>query len=750
MKKSLSLLLVLLSVCIIARPQKEKALVDYVNPNMGNISHLLVPTYPFVHLPNSMLRVYPVRESLTETHVDGLPVILTNDRGSFAFHFCPFRGNESDLKPVISYSYDNEKTRPYKYVVDLDEVGVHVEMAPSHQSAVYDFRFEEGGTAFFVVSTDNGHLQLKGNCISGYQYIDDQTKIYLFAECDVQPEKSGALSDGVLHPDVADVSGKGVAMAFRFAPAVRNVKVRYGVSFISASQAEKNLRREIKNFDVNELAEAGRKVWNDALGKITVKGGSDDDKTVFYTSIYRCLQRPINMSEDGQYYSGFDHSVHRDGGRSFFTDDWIWDTYRAAHPLRVLMDGKTESDILNSYVLMAQQMGNDWMPTFPSTIGDHRWMNCNHAVATMLDAYRKGIRGFDFGEAYLAAKKGIEEKSLIPWCGKPAGWLEDFYKKNGYIPALREGEQETLPNISDWEKRQPVAVTLGTSYDEWCLSQMAEILGKSDDARHYLECSYNYRHLFNPNTRFFHPKDKEGNFIPNVSYKYVGREYYCENNGYIHRWDIQHNIADLVSLLGGQNAFVSALDSLFSTPLGMARWQFYFKMPDHGANVGMFSMANEPCFHIPYLYNYGGQPWKTQKCIRTLLHEWFRNDLMGVPGDEDGGGMSAFVVFSQMGFYPVTPGFASYNIGSPIFTEVCINLGNGHTFTIKAPKASETNKYILSARLNGKALNQAWFEHADIQNGVLELDMGPKPNKTWGIAVPPPSQGVWQQNLSNH
>ena len=218
------------------------------------------------------------------------------------------------------------------------------------------------------------------------------------------------------------------------------------------------------------------------------------------------------------------------------------------------------------------------------------------------------------------------------------------------------------------------------------------------------------------------------------------RDYYDENNGYVYRWDVQHNVADLIQLMGGNERFTSALDSLFNVPLGMSKWQFYSFLPDHTGNVGMFSMANEPCLHIPYLYNYAGKPWMTQKRIRTLLNMWFRNDLMGVPGDEDGGGMSAFVVFSQLGFYPVTPGMPAYNIGSPLFTDARIDLGNRKFFEIQAHNASTENKYIQSVTLNGKPWDRPWFTHADIaEGGVLEVEMGPKANKQWGTLVPPPS-----------
>ena len=192
-------------------------------------------------------------------------------------------------------------------------------------------------------------------------------------------------------------------------------------------------------------------------------------------------------------------------------------------------------------------MGTNWMPTFPEVTGDSRRMNSNHGVAAIIDAYRKGVTHFDLAKAYDACRKAIEEKTLIPWSGKPAGWLDDFYKEHGYIPALRPDEKETVANVSIWEKRQPVAVTLGTAYDQWCLSQIALELGKEEEANHYLKCSYNYRNLFNPETHFFHPKDKEGKFIYPLDYRYDGglgaRDYYDENNGYVYRWDVSITLA---------------------------------------------------------------------------------------------------------------------------------------------------------------------------------------------------------------
>ena len=719
-----------------------KSPIEYVNPYMGNISHLLVPTYPTVHLPNSMMRVYPERADFTGDRLGGLPLIVTSHRGSSAFNLSPYQGDESGLRPVVALSYDQEKLTPYRYQVYLDEQNVDVDFAPSRQSAVYSLTFENEAPSYLVFNSRRGEIEVNGNAVSGFQYIEGNTKVYLYAEVDKTPEKVGTLTDGAVKTDVLKKEGENAAVVMAFPANVGKVGVRYGVSFIDAEQAKKNLQREIAAYDVDVVAKAGQNAWNQALDKIQVEGGTEDDKTVFYTSLYRCFERPVCISEDGRYYSAYDGKVHEDGGRPFYVDDWIWDTYRATHPLRALIDAEREGDIVNSFLLMAEQMGTNWMPTFPEVTGDSRRMNSNHGVATVIDAYRKGVRGFDLAKAYEACRKGMEEKTLIPWSGKPAGWLDQFYKEHGYIPALRPG--------------------LGTAYDQWCLGQIAQELGKKDEADYYLKCSYNYRNVFNPETGFFHPKDKDGKFIFNpetgffhpkdkdgkfitpLDYRYDGglgaRDYYDENNGYIYRWDVQHNIGDLISLVGGNDKFTAALDDMFNTPLGMSKWQFYSTLPDHTGNVGMYSMANEPSLHIPYLYNYAGKPWMTQKRIRTLLTQWFRNDLMGVPGDEDGGGMSAFVAFSQMGFYPVTPGMPSYNIGSPVFTSMKMHLSNGKIFEIKANNASPENKYIQSARLNGKELNQAWFNHSDIMDGgVLEVEMGPKANKSWGTATPPPS-----------
>ncbi len=722
----------------------ELECVDYVNPYIGNISHLLVPTFPTIQLPNSLMRIYPTRGDYTSERLEGLPVVVTNHRERSAFRISVTQGTE--LKPIISTSWDQERVTPYSYYVQIADNTIDVSLAVSHQSAIYDFEFSNPDQpATVILCSDNGKMNAQGSHAEGYQQLSSSMRIFFSGEFSVKPIECGVLRDGDIQSGQARAEGRQASVAFRFPAGTRKVSLRYGISLIGETQASHNLAREQKGFNCLAVEKKGRKVWNETLGHIQVKGGSEDQKTVFYTSYYRTFERPVCLSEDGRYFSAFDGKIHNDDGVPFYTDDWIWDTYRAAHPLRALIFPAVEENIISSYLLMAEQMGTKWMPTFPEMTGDTRRMNSNHGVAMVADALYKGLQ-VDADRAFEYCRRGIEEKTLAPWCGNPAGWIDDFYKQHGYIPALNEGEKETDPNVHGFEKRQPVAVTLGTSYDEWCLSRIAQWRGDEENRQKYLRLSYNYRNVWNAETRFFHPKDKDGRFLPNFDYRFGGglsaREAYDENNGWTYRWDVQHNLADLARMMGGREQMVANLDQTFAEGMGRGKREFYNQLPDQTGNIGQFTMANEPSLHIPYIYNYAGAPWKTQKRIRQCLGTWFRNDVMGVPGDEDGGGLTSFVVFSSMGFYPVTPGFPIYNIGSPLFTDVQVSLPGGKTFRIVAKDCSDTNKYIQSAKLNGKPLDKPWFTHDDIKKGgTLVLEMGSRPNKSWGSAADcaPPS-----------
>lgn len=720
--------------------------VDYVNPYIGNISHMLVPTFPTIQLPNSLMRIYPTRGEYTHEMLDGLPMIVTNHREHSAFCLSVTQG--STLQPIISTNWDQEKITPYDYRVQIKDNTIDVHLAVCHQSAIYELSFQDPSKpATVLVYSERGFMKANQKTVSSSQRLSHNMNIYFSGEFDIQPEQTGILKDGNITKS-QETEGRDICVAVRFPVGTKKVSFRYGISLISAEQAQKNLQREQGSaFNMAKVVSDGRKEWNETLKNILVQGGTEDEKTVLYTSYYRTFERPVCLSEDGRYFSAFDGKVHEDNGKPFYTDDWIWDTYRAAHPLRALIQPEKQENIIESFLRMAEQMGTNWMPTFPEMTGDTRRMNSNHGVSMVADALYKGLK-VDAKRAFEYCRKGIEEKTLAPWSGEPAGYIDNFYKEHGYIPALRKGEEETDPNVSGFEKRQPVAVTLGTSYDEWCLSRIAEFMGDKELQQKYLKLSYNYRNVWNPETKFFHPKDKDGKFIENFDYRFSGgigaRDAYDENNGWTYRWDVQHNFADLAYLMGGREELVKNLDQTFAESMGRGKREFYTQLPDQTGNIGQFTMANEPSLHIPYIYNYAGAPWKTQKRIRQCLKTWFRNDLMGIPGDEDGGGLTSFVVFSSLGFYPVTPGFPVYNIGSPLFSDIKVNVGNGKYFHIIAQNCSVENKYIQSATLNGKELNRPWITHEDVKNGAtLVLKMGSRPNKEWGAAVgnePPSAQ----------
>jgi len=682
-----------------------------------------------------MLRVYPIRKDHTADLINGLPVIVTTHRGSSSFRLNPVSNASSKSELTLPFTYDKEKIKPYKYSVYLETENVAVDFAPSHQSAIYNLKYSNGDDNVLTISANNGKLRYDAatQSVQGYEILShDSIKVYLYLESD---RITGQYSP--LKQKDREYQNKGCKVFLELNG--NDVNIRYGVSFISVEQAKINLRREINSYDLESVAQKGYDIWNEALSRIEIDGDSDDEKTVFYTSLYRIYERMINISEDGRYFNAFDRKVHYDEGIPFYTDDWIWDTYRAAHPLRILIDGEVEEHMISSYIRMAQQSENGWMPTFPGVTGDSHVMNGNHFVGTALDAYRKGLRNFDVDQAYKICRKTLSEKSIIPWRSVPKTELDVFYDKYGYFPALAKGERETVKEVHSYEKRQSVAVTLAACYDDWCIAQFAKELGKDDDYNHFIKRSYNYRNLYNNKTGFFHPKDKRGRFLDSFDYIFAGgqgaREFYDENNAWIYRWDLVHNIEDLVKLMGSPKEFEKNLDQTFQEPLGRTKFEFYNQLPDHTGNVGQYSMGNEPCLHIPYLYNYAGVPWKTQKRVRNLLEMWFRNDLMGMPGDEDGGGLTSFIVFSAMGFYPVSPGIPVYNIGSPLFQNIRIKLSDNKIFEIEAKNCSPENKYIQSAKLNGNPLNQPCFTHDEIRNGgKLELEMGSYPNKSWGTS----------------
>ena len=712
-----------------------------VNPDIGGISPLLETTVPLVNLPNSMMRIHRLPGNYQAEKIKGFPFILCGHRNGTAGLLMPSRGKITDDQEKWQSYYDNdyEVCTPYYYSVWLKDPDINLEFAVTEKSSFYRILWNKNDrkNLMLAVTTKGSIKIIDKNTLEGYEVYQNKVKVFFY----LKTEKyftSDSIWDSSNNSATGITGIEGikptVSLTFQI-PEKEKIGVKMGVSFVDAEQARKNLEKEIPDWNFELVKEKGKKKWNDALGKIKVTGGTPDQKIVFYTALYRTYERMVNISEDRRYYSGFDDTIHNDNDTSFFVDDWMWDTYRAAHPLHALINPEIEGLKIQSYVRMYEQSG--WMHSFTILFGDNPCMNGNHSAAIIADAYFKGIRNFDIEKAYEGLRKNAMEATLLPWRNGPMCSLDTFYLEKGYYPALNPGEKETVAMVHPFEKRQAVAVTLGNSYDDWCLAQLARALKKNDDYYYFLKRSHNFANLFNPETGFFSPRTADGKWVKDFDAKFSGglgnRDYFDENNGWTYLWDVQHDISGLINLLGGREKFVSRLDQLFIEPLGKWKPDYLQQMPDATGQVGQFVMGNEPGLHIPYLYNYAGAPWKTQERVRRLIDTWFTNSPFGIPGDEDGGGLSAFVVFSCMGFYPVTHGTPAFNIGSPVFTDISVKLQNNKTFRIVAEKSNRQNKYIQKATLNGKEWNKPWFAWDEIRNGgVLVLEMGSRPNINWG------------------
>ena len=425
-------------------------------------------------------------------------------------------------------------------------------------------------------------------------------------------------------------------------------------------------------------------------------------------------------------------------------DDGLWDTYRSAHPLSLLIETSRQMDMIRSYIRMYEQSG--WMPSFPSVGGERAVMIGHHSTALIADAYSKGYRDFDVEKAYAGMKKNATEATMLPWRRGALTELDKSYFEKGFFPALAKGEAETVKEAHPFERRQAVSVTLENCYDDWCLAQVAKGLGKDDDYAYFMKLAHNYSNVFDPRTGFMAPRSADGQWVdgfePRLGGGQGGREWFTECDAWVYTWHVQHDPAGLIALMGGREKFAAKLDRLFQEPSGTSKFAFLGQFPDMTGLIGLYPQGNEPAFHIPYLFDYSGQPWQTQRRVRQIMDVWYGDGPLGICGDEDGGAMSSWYVLSAMGFYPVSPGQPSYEIGSPLFEETRLTLGNGKVFTIEAPNVSAQNKYIQSATLNGKPSDKPWFAHSDLASGgALVLEMGPRPNLKWGSAAEsaPPS-----------
>ena len=519
---------------------------------------------------------------------------------------------------------------------------------------------------------------------------------------------------GEIHNNSTKESGKNIGAFVQYSTEKdEEVLVKTGISYISVEQALRNLDREIPNWNFNSIQREAKTVWNNLLSRIKVEGGTQEQKVKFYTALYHALITPIDYTEEQSYYSGItgEGKIYPAKGRRFYSDDWCtWDTFRSTHPLQTIVEPERQADFAQSYVSMYQHSG--CLPNCPgSWSGCLMGMDANHTISVLVDIFMKGFTDFDYEKAYEA----MRENSL----NSPGGSeeLSQDYLNLGYI---------AFEYDSGAREKKSSSFTLERAYNDWCVAQMAKALGKDEDYKLFMKRAMNYQNLYDAESGFMRPRHKNGSwkdpFDPGS--KQGNSNGFTESNSWQMTWFAPHDIQGVINLMDGRENFIKKLDQ-------------YFLEDRHNA-------GNEPGFINPFLYNYAGAPWKTQKIVREIMTKEYGSGPDGLKGNDDSGAMSAWYVFAAMGFYPVCPGSNNYVLTSPVFDNIIIDNGNqnGITFQIKTENTSEKNKYIQSATLNGVLLEKPWITHSDISNGgTLTLIMGATPNKNWGSLLEnaPPS-----------
>jgi len=472
------------------------------------------------------------------------------------------------------------------------------------------------------------------------------------------------------------------------------IEVKIGVSNKSIEEAQQNLEKEIPEWNFETIKNNNREIWNKSLSLFNVEGGTEEQRTIFYTGIYFSI-----------------------GGERLLS--------------RMAVSSKGLNERMQRY---ATQTRSDLYPAVSSQGGMFQKTN----LVLAAQAYLRGIRDYDVEKVYENMKIEFLESTKLPWRKGPYTVLDKFYLENGFFPALPPNKEEWVPEVHRFERRQSVTVTLQAAYESWCIAQVAKDLGKTDDYNFFIKHAHDYQNVFNTQTNFMSPKTEDGKWVvpfnPTLSGGQGGRDYFAELNSWLYTWYVSHDIQGLINLMGGRDNFTNKLDSLWVEQYGTAKYHFLSQFPDQTGLIGNYSHGNEFSRQIPYLYNYSGYPWKSQKRIRDIMDVWYNTGPLGICGDEDTGLMSHWYVCSAMGIYsdPMIPNYPVWLIGSPIFKKSTITLDDNKTFVIEARNVSAQNKYVQSASLNGKPLNKPWFDHSDlVKGGTLVLNMGPWLSSLW-------------------
>lgn len=623
-----------------------------------------------------------------------------------------------------AFTHDEEKARPGYYQVMLKDENINAELTTTQRNGIHRYQYPAGKDAEIILDMDhsadkgswgrriiNSQIRiLNDHAVEGYRIITGWAKlrkIYFYMEFS-SPILTSTLRDGGrVHENTAVINGTNLHGCFRFGQLNgKPLTCKVALSSVSMENARQNMEQEAPHWDFDRYVAAADADWEKQLGKIEVKG-TEVQKEIFYTALYHTMIQPNTMSDVNGEYMAADYTTRKvANNETHYTTFSLWDTFRASHPLYTLLEPERVTDFVKSMIRQYEYYG--YLPIWQLWGQDNYCMIGNHSIPVITDAILKGIPGIDMEKAYEA----VYNSSVTSHPNSPF----EVWEKYGFMPE----------NI----QTQSVSITLEQAFDDWCVAQLAAKLNKDADYQRFHKRSEYYRNLFHPKTKFFQSKNDKGEWIePFDPYQYGGNggHPFTEGNAWQYFWYVPHNIQALMELTGGTKAFEQKLDTFFTST-------YKSEQMNHNASgfVGQYAHGNEPSHHVAYLYNFADQPWKTQKYVSHILNTLYNNTSSGYAGNDDCGQMSAWYVFSAMGFYPVNPADGRYIIGSPLLDECTLKLAGNKEFRIRTIRKSPEDIYIQSVTLNGKKHKDFFITHQDIMNGgTMVFKMGKKPSG-WG------------------
>ncbi|MDR3261322.1 MAG: GH92 family glycosyl hydrolase [Tannerella sp.] len=729
-----------------------EAAYRYVDPFIGTGGH--GHTFPGATRPYGMVQLSPDTRTLgwdgcsgyhysdssiigfSHTHLSGTGI---GDYGDILF--MPFQGDlqleaGEEQNPDGGYrsrfTHEKEKAMPGYYTVKLVDDDIDVELTASERAGFHRYTFNKSGASGIIIDlthTIHGHQNplneihvISDTEVAGIKITNGWSTnhhVYFYARFN-KPFTYKLIDTGKEVPGSNETASQSVKAVLLFdANAGEEVLAKVGISAVDTDGAKNNVDTEIKDWNFDRVVSDAKRQWIDQLNKITVEGGSEDRKKIFYTALYHCSISPNIFTDADHRYRGVDHKIHTAEGFTNYTVFSLWDTFRAFHPLLTIIDPERDNDFIRS--LLSKREEGGILPKWELAANYTGTMIGYHAVSVITDAYMKGIRDYDVDQAYQACiatslydttgiffPSQVVKDKLMPIARK-------YYNELGYIPA-----DLTIKSVSEG---------MEYAYCDWCISQMAKDRNDTATYNVYARRAGNYKNYFDAATGFMRGKNADGSWETPFNPRSPGKSY-VEGNAWQWNWYVPQDVYGYIELMGGREVFVRKLDSLFSVPSYIEGER---RMADATGLIGQYAHGNEPSHHIAHLYNYLGEPWKTQQLVDSILYSLYFNDPDGLSGNEDCGQMSAWYLLNAMGFYSFCPGRPEYSIGRPVFDKVTLHLPNKQVFVVEAKNNSKANKYIQSATLNNQPLNSPRFNHSDIlQGGHLTLEMGREVNTGWG------------------